>query len=141
MTQRLFAIMTFFEALFICAVNLYVLITGYFMRDSLKRDLLKPVQLLAQLFIIETVFFLIKEIPHIHEQENIFKKLISYYTPSYWFVFVYIALYIISPYINLVWKKLDKRNKRIFICIDNFRYPKYKKVTNNIHNKNTKQRN
>ena len=109
------AIMTFFEALFICAVNLYVLITGYFMRDSLKRDLLKPVQLLAQLFIIETVFFLIKEIPHIHEQENIFKKLLSYYTPSYWFVFVYIALYIISPYINLVWKKLDKRNKRIFL--------------------------
>ena len=31
------AIMTFFETVFICAVNLYVLISGYFMRNSTKR--------------------------------------------------------------------------------------------------------
>ncbi|MBR5178880.1 MAG: acyltransferase [Lachnospiraceae bacterium] len=109
------AIMTLFESLFICAVNLYVLISGYFMRDSMKRDLLKPVQLLAQFFIFESIFFLIKEIPHLTEQENIFKTLVSYYTPSYWFVFIYITLYIVSPYINFVWKKLDKKNKRILL--------------------------
>ncbi|MBR1833107.1 MAG: hypothetical protein IJ784_11860 [Ruminiclostridium sp.] len=43
------AIMTFFETVFICAVNLYVLISGYFMRNSTKRDLIKPIELLAQL--------------------------------------------------------------------------------------------
>lgn len=31
----------------ICAVNVFVLISGYFMRDSKKADLLKPIELLV----------------------------------------------------------------------------------------------
>ena len=42
-------IMTFFELLFICAVNLYVLISGYFMRSSMKRNHLNRRKLLKVL--------------------------------------------------------------------------------------------
>ena len=53
-------VMTVFEASFICAVNLFVLISGYFMKNSKKRDLLKPVELLAQLLFFELLFYIIK---------------------------------------------------------------------------------
>ena len=108
-------IMTFFELLFICAVNLYVLISGYFMRSSMKRDLLKPIELLAQLFVFELLFCLIKELPK--GNGITFTTLLSYFTPSYWFVFVYIALYLVSPYVNLVWKSLDDRKKKVLLSI------------------------
>ena len=108
-------IMTFFESLSICAVNLYVLISGYFMRDSMKRDLLKPVGILAQLVVFELVFCLIKELPKGNGLD--FKTVLGYYTPSYWFVFVYIALYLISPYINLVWSHLGDGGRKTLLFI------------------------
>ncbi len=109
------AIMTFFETAFICAVNLYVLISGYFLRDSTKRDLLKPVELLAQLVVFELLFCLIKELP---KGEGLtFRIVLEYFTASYWFVFVYIALYLISPYINLVWSHLSESGKKTLLII------------------------
>ena len=77
-------ILTFFESLSICAVNLYVLISGYFMRDSMKRDFLKPVELIAQLIIIELAFCLIKELPKGSGLD--FETVLEYFTPSYWFI-------------------------------------------------------
>ena len=109
------AIMTFFETVFICAVNLYVLISGYFMRNSTKRDLIKPIELLAQLIAFELLFYLIKELP---KGEGLsFTTVLGYFTPSYWFVFVYIALYLISPYINLVWSHLSESGKKMLLII------------------------
>ncbi|MBR5089249.1 MAG: acyltransferase [Ruminiclostridium sp.] len=109
------AIMTFFESLSICAVNLYVLISGYFMRGSMKRDFLKPVGLIAQLVVFELAFCLIKELPKGNSLD--FRTVLGYFTPSYWFVFVYIALYLISPYINLVWTHLSDSGKKTLLLI------------------------
>ena len=39
------------ESIFICAVNLFMIISAYFMASSNKRDLWKTIQLLAQLII------------------------------------------------------------------------------------------
>lgn len=41
----------FLENLFICAVNLFLLISGYFLCTSFKRSLLKPLQLLIQVIL------------------------------------------------------------------------------------------
>ncbi len=103
------------EIMAICAVNLYVLISGYFMRDSYKRDLLKPIKLLVQLGIIELAFCLIKELPK--GQGISFDTIFNYMTPSYWFIFVYIALYMISPYINLSWNKLAMKEKKTLLIV------------------------
>ena len=108
-------IMTIFEAAFICAVNLYVLISGYFMKASTKRDLLKPVKLIAQFAVIELLFYLIKEVPK--AEGFSLAVFMRYFTPSYWFVFVYIALYLISPYVNLVWNRLEDKGKRRLLYI------------------------
>ena len=124
------AIMTFFETVFICAVNLYVLISGYFMRNSTKRDLIKPIELLAQLVVFELLFCLIKELP---KGEGLsFTTVLGYFTPSYWFVFVYIALYLISPYINLVWSHLSESSKKTLLIICTALFSAYSILTDII---------
>ncbi len=103
-------IMIFFEALSICAVNLFVLISGYFLADNNKRDLLKPIELILQLLILGLVFFGI----FIFGNGGGFDTdvFLSFFMPVNWFVFIYGALYIFSPYINLAWKGLDATGKK-----------------------------
>ena len=87
-------LMVVFEASCICAVNIFVLISGYFMRNSSKRDMLKPVELLSMYIVFELLAYLIKELPN--GGPFSWKELFSYFMPIYWFIFVYIALYLIS---------------------------------------------
>ena len=54
-------LMCLLEVICICAVNIYVLISGYFMKDSMKRNLMKPVKLLLQFLIFESIFFVVNE--------------------------------------------------------------------------------
>lgn len=108
-------IMAFFQAVFVCAVNLFILISGYFMRHSRKRDLLKPIELLSQLLIFELFFICIKELPSGNQING--EILLGYFRPSYWFIFVYIALYLISPYINILWDVLKEKDKKNLLII------------------------
>jgi surface polysaccharide O-acyltransferase-like enzyme len=99
----------------ICAVDLFILISGYFMRDSKKRDLLKPVKLLTMMFVFETLFFTFQVA--VNGAPCNIDSLLNYFTPNYWFIFVYAALYVISPYINMVWERLSKKNKKILLAL------------------------
>ncbi|MCR5215264.1 MAG: acyltransferase [Eubacterium sp.] len=108
-------IMAFFQAVFVCAVNLFILISGYFMRHSKKRDLLKPVELLSQLLIFEILFILIKELPSGKAISG--ETILGYFRPSYWFVFVYVALYLISPYINIMWDVLKEKDTKVLLIV------------------------
>lgn len=108
-------LMVVFEASCICAVNIFVLISGYFMRNSSKRDMLKPVELLSMYIVFELLAYLIKELPN--GGPFSWKELFSYFMPIYWFIFVYIALYLISPYINLIWQHLKREGKKRFLII------------------------
>ena len=122
------------ESIFICAVNVYVLISGYFMRNSMKRDLLKPLELIWQLIFFEMSFCIIKSLAK--GIRITFDVIVSYFTPSYWFVFVYIAMYLISPYVSLVWDKLSPKPKKILIilmvCLFSI-YPLIIEVVNYYH--------
>ena len=108
-------IMLVLESIFICAVNVYVLISGYFMRKSMKRDLLKPLELIVQLIVYEFSFCIIKTLAK--GKRITFDVIVSYFTPSYWFIFVYIAMYLISPYLSLVWDKLSPKAKKILLIL------------------------
>jgi surface polysaccharide O-acyltransferase-like enzyme len=99
----------------ICAVDLFILISGYFMRDSKKRDLLKPVKLLMMLLVFELLFFVI-QVPLQGVPVDL-NTLLRYFTPNYWFIIVYIALYLISPFINLAWENLSRKNRKILVLL------------------------
>ena len=101
------------ESIFICAVNVnvYVLISGYFMRKSMKRGLLKPLELIVKLIVFEMAFCIIKSLAK--GNRITFDVIVSYFTSSYWFVFVYP----ISPYVSLVWDKLTPKAKKILLIL------------------------
>ena len=74
---------------------------------------IKLVELFLMYFIFELAACLIKELPK-GESLSI-KTFIGYFTPYYWFIFVYIALYLISPFINLMWEHLDRKGQKYLL--------------------------
>ena len=41
------------ESLFICAVDLFILITGYYMINTQKRNVIKPIKLIFQVIVFK----------------------------------------------------------------------------------------
>lgn len=101
------------ESIFICAVNLFMIISAYFMASSNKRDLWKPIQLLAQVIIFSVSKYAL--ISMIKCNLSI-RGLIGALIPANYFVILYIVVFIISPYINLIFEQLDLRKRKLFIC-------------------------
>ena len=103
------------ECISICSVNVFVILTGYFKHCSLRCDLLKPVRLLMQLFIIELTFCLMFELPN--EKGITLREINQYFTSLYWFVFVYIALYLLSPWISSTYRRQSPVNKKKLLIL------------------------
>lgn len=111
-----FYILYILETLFACAVNLFVLISGYFMCKSNKRNLIKPIQLIIQVMAFSLVIYLLRCV--LGRTIFSFKSLALSLIPANWFVILYIALYIISPFINVALSMLSKSNfKKLLLII------------------------
>jgi surface polysaccharide O-acyltransferase-like enzyme len=53
------ALLYLLEALFVCAVNLFVLINGYFDINHQSRDLIKPLRLIVEVIFFNEAFYLL----------------------------------------------------------------------------------
>lgn len=102
------------ESLCICAVNLFVLITGFFSCNAKRADLKKVAALLIQVSIFRTVpylFTLAQGAPFS------VKDLLVTLLPANWFVMLYVGLYLLSPYINVLLHQLSDKNKRTLLIV------------------------
>ncbi len=120
------------EAYFLCVIRtvsmscvpLFLMISGYLLS---KRDYLpiskKYISKLAELLVIYLMctvilIFFRKEI--LHENMSfidMIKNVISFSQYS-WYVFMYAGLYLLIPFLNLIWKNLDKtRDKTVLLII------------------------
>lgn len=95
------------ESIFICAVNVFVLISAYFLSETEERKLIKIVELLIQVIIFRVIFYF----GNILTTDAFFTKkgLLEAILPADYYVILYLVLYIISPYINLLLKKLNQK--------------------------------
>lgn len=100
------------ESIFICAVNLFMIISAYFMASSNKRDLWKPIQLLVQVVMFSVIKYSLLSI--VNSSFNI-HGFIASFLPINYFVILYIVVFIISPYINVVFMHLDSNKRNYFI--------------------------
>lgn len=100
------------ESLFVCAVDLFILISAYFMALTNKRNLWKPIQLLVQVIVFSVSKYLL--ISTLKSNFTI-RSLVAAFIPSNYFVILYIVVFLISPYINIVFEHLDSKRRRIFI--------------------------
>lgn len=105
----------FLESLFICAVDVFILISGYFMCTTNKRNIIKPLQLILQMTIFSTGIYLFKVI--FGFRDFALKSLMGALVPANYFVILYVVLYFISPYINLAMEKLSEHKKRQAVII------------------------
>lgn len=114
-----------FEAFFFCAVNVYVLITGYFLVEKevrIKRVFSLWGQVLFYSLLLGGIAIGAGVVKF--SELNIYR--LAYYvfpvvTEHYWFVTGYILLYLLLPFMNPVLLKMDKKQMRnslwILLCI------------------------
>lgn len=124
-------VLRLFENQFTCSVNLFVLISSYFLSQSSKRDFLKPLFLLLQVIIFNIIIYLYLIVNGTIDFSfsQFFMKLL----PQNWFVIIYVALYLISPYLNIVISSLDKINYIKFLLLIFFLFSIYPTFIDVLH--------
>ncbi|WP_195515209.1 acyltransferase [Paraclostridium bifermentans] len=107
------------ESFSIIAVNLFIIISGYFMVNSKKVSLSKIVNLALLAYFYGVILYLFSVI--IGKSNFGYGELIRSFNISlsggYWFIQSYIILYLLSPYINIMLNNINKKNHEILIII------------------------
>ena len=103
----------FFESMAICAVDLFILISGYFLSCTQKRTVLKPFQLLLQVILFREAMYIVSVL--LQKQDFLITKVVANLIPNNYFVILYCALYFISPYINIIFDRLAPNQRRILM--------------------------
>ena len=108
-------LLQFLEILFICAVNLFVLISGYFLCNSNSRKAVKAVELVAQVMLIGMAKHLIPAI--LFRAPVSVGSLLGAAIPNNYYVTLYLAVYLLSPYVNLALKKLSDKQFSVLLVL------------------------
>ena len=103
-----FYVLYFLETIFACAVDIFIIISGYFMCKSDKRNLWKPIELIVQVMLFKVFVYIFSLI--ITENQLTAKQLFVRFLPANYFVILYCCVYVISPFINVLLNKLSQRN-------------------------------
>lgn len=83
-----------------------MIISGYFLAKTYKRNLFKTIELLFQVILISVAYYIFIVI--LGKTAFNWKILLFNCIIKNWFVVLYVVLYIISPYINIIIDNLDK---------------------------------
>ena len=103
-----------FEAICVCAVNVFIAISGYCSAYSNKINLCRLLNLIVQTSAFRFGFVLI--ICYLHDFFPI-KRLVGSLLPVNYYVILYVSLMFVAPYINLLMAKLSKEGLTVFVCI------------------------
>lgn len=104
----------FLIVLFSCSVDVFILISGFFLCDSYKRKMSKVLGLIIEALIINTTKYLIEL--SLNGQPFIFKDFFFWSVSINYFIILYSVLYILSPYLNLLLSKLKTKQLDAFVA-------------------------
>jgi peptidoglycan/LPS O-acetylase OafA/YrhL len=106
------------EAVCVSGTNCFVLISGYFLIDSVFRWK-KVVSLCLQVWFYSILLFTVSVLLGLHSinLSTTFKALTPILGRNWWFISTYLALYILSPYINKFINSLNEKEHRGFVVI------------------------
>ena len=110
------------ESMVICSVNVFILISGYFMCTSYKRNLSKPLKLLLQLVLFRELLCFLSIFLQLYKGASftgisLVKKILINLAPDNYFVILYVVLYFVSVYINIIFSMLDRKQMRNMILV------------------------
>lgn len=108
----------FMESLCIVAVNVFIMITGYFSYNKKSVKISKVIYLLYLCLFYGLLIFIGMIIFNglVVEKESI--KMLLKAILNRWFVLAYIALYLLIPFINVLIKNISKENLKRLIMIN-----------------------
>lgn len=107
-------ILIFLEGLFICAVNLFVLISGYFSVNSQKRKAIKAIELVVQVICMNIACYVMVSV---FSSSFTIGGLLQSAIPNNYYAILYITVYLISPYINILLNKLNDKQLITFTTL------------------------
>lgn len=111
--------MYFIESLSIIAVNLFVLISGYFMCTKKETKISKVLNLILLTSFYSVVFYILSIFlgsSNFSLRELVY-SMIPFTYGSKWFISTYVVLSLISPYLNVIFERIDEVNMRKLVLI------------------------
>ena len=106
------------ETLCVPAVNVFILISGYFLFRTDKRSIGKVLNLLILVIFIREFYYL--GMVSLGKLPFQWGKFFQYLIPRCYFVILYGALYLLSPYINIIIRSLSGNSLKyllLLICV------------------------
>ena len=103
-----FYILYVLESVFACGVDLFMLISGYFMCESKRRNIWRPIELIIQVMIFRETLYLVRVA--LHALPFSIKSAITTMIPSNYFVILYCGVFMLSPFINILIEKLSMKS-------------------------------
>lgn len=110
-----FYLLTALEGLFICAVDLFVLISGYFLVGTTKRRGVKALELVVQVMVMGAVKYLVTCL--LGSNGLSLRSLVGAVIPNNYFVTLYLTVYLLSPYFNIALEKLTDRQYGVLVLM------------------------
>lgn len=108
-------LLLFFRSLSSSAVDVFLIISGYFMCCNNRRTLGKPLSLIFQVCVFSELIYLLECVLSIHPLS--IKHIVGSFVPDNYFATLFVVLYFISPYINIVLSKLSEKGLKRFVYI------------------------
>lgn len=105
--------LTVMESVFICAVDLFVLISGYFLSKKNSRNIFRVFELFFQTILYTLVFYIFSIV--IGNNTFSVRRLFGCFIPTNWFVTLYAVLFLISPFINIAYNNLSRQSKKLMV--------------------------
>lgn len=118
----------FLRSFTICAVDVFVAISGYFLIKSQKRTLGKILSLLFQVTLVNSTIYFVS-VAFGHTSFNIGDFAFNV-VPHNYFVILYLVMYVFSPYVNLLIGGLSNLQRKYFLCLSILLYSVYPSLVN-----------
>lgn len=113
-------IMILMRTLFMVCVPLFMLLTGYLMcNKKLDRKYYKGIIRTLEVYCVASILIIFFQRYYLKEEQEIRKGLLSIFGVNNhdysWYVEMYIGLFLLVPFLNILWHQLTEKEKKILI--------------------------
>lgn len=100
-------------------VDIFILISGYFLAEKSKVTVRKTVKLWSQVFFYTFSIFIVSVIinPDNFSVSGLFENVFPVAYPGLWFVKTYFMFFLLTPFMNMVLQNLSKRSHETVIVL------------------------
>ena len=102
------------ESLSICAVNTFVILSGYFMTRKHSSNIRKVIDLFLTVVLYH---FLLQIGSEIYHQDFSISKIIGSLIPSNYYAWLYSTVFLLAPFLNIIMDKLENNKLDCFIVL------------------------